>query len=103
MSSSDTVDTIGFCFTGLSSSRYHNLHEKYVSLKSAWILLNTQSNCDILKDIYEKQGERLILKSNGGGDIRTSQVGNIHGYGKVWFNEKSMANILSFANVQKKF
>ena len=107
--SSDTVDTIGFCFANLGSSRYKDLDDKYVSLKSTWILLDTQSNCDIfknkdlLKDVHEKEGERLILKSNGNGDIRTSQVGNISGYGEVWFNEMSMANILSFANVRKKF
>ena len=91
LSSLDTFDTIGFCFTGLSSSRYHDLDEKYVSLVSTWILLDTQSNRDVfknknlLKDIHEKQGEQLILKSNGGKDICTSQVGNICGYGKVWF------------------
>ena len=72
-------------------------------------MLDAQSNCDILKnkdllqDIHEKPGERLVLKSNGNGDICTSQVGYIKGYGEVWFNEQSMANILSFANVRKKF
>ena len=43
-----------------------------------------------------KKGERLILKLNGNGFIRTSQNGNICGYGNVRFNEKLMANILSF-------
>ena len=57
----------------------------------------------MLSNINEKKGEGLILKWNGDGVIRTSQVGNICGYGDVWFNEKSMANILSFANVRKKF
>lgn len=113
-SSNISNDTIGFCFTGLSkfcftgTARYRDLEDKYISIKSTWILLDTQSNCDIFKnkrllhDIHEKPGERLILKSNGNGDIRTSLVGNIRGYGEVWFNEQSMANILSFSNVRKK-
>ena len=105
----NSSNTIGFCFANVDSSRYKNLDDKYISLKSTWILLDTQSNCDIfknralLKNIHKKPGERLILKSNGDGDIRTNQVGNIHGYGEVWFNKQSMANILSFANVKKKF
>ena len=50
-----------------------------------------------------KKGEQLICKLNGDGVICTSQVGNIRGYGEICFNEKSMANILSFASVRKKF
>ena len=34
VSSSDTADTIGFCFTGLSSYRYRDLDNKYTSIKS---------------------------------------------------------------------
>ena len=114
VSSNVSTDTIGFCFTGLARycftgmARYRDLEDKYVSIKSTWILLDTQSNCDIFKnkrllhDIHEKPGERLILKSNGNGDICTSLVGTIRIYGEVWFNEHSMANILSFSNVRKK-
>lgn len=96
----DLLEIIGFCFANVDLSRYRDLDDKYESLKSTWILLDAQSNCDIfknedlLKDTHEKRGDHFILKSNGDDDIRTSQVGNIRGYGEVWFNEHSMANIL---------
>ena len=106
-SSIGSTDTVGFCF--MSMSRYRTIEDSFGSLKSTWILLDTQSNCDIfrnkqlLHDIREKPNHRLVLKSNGNGDIRTNMIGTIKGYGDVWYNPQSMANILSFANVRRKF
>ena len=89
--------------------KFTDLQEKLVSIKPSWILLDTQSSCDIFKNreflqnIHTKTDGGLILKSNGNDDIRTCEVGTIEGYGEVWYHEDSLANILSFANVRKRF
>ena len=79
------------------------------SLNPAWVLLDTQSSCDIfnnselLVDIKVEKGQGLQLHSNGTGLIETNQQGTVQGYGKVWYLPKSLANIMSFTNVRKKF
>ena len=40
---------------------------------------------------------------NGDGPIKTNSTGNVKGYGKVWYHPDSLANVMSFANVCKKF
>ena len=42
------------------------------------------------------------MHSNGG-NLRATKMGTVKGYGDVWYNKHSLANILSFANVRKKF
>ena len=42
------------------------------------------------------------MHSNGG-NFRATKMGTVKGYGDVWYNKNSLANILSFANVRKKF
>jgi len=101
---SPTNDYMGFGFVQVSlfqsGARVSGIHKD-------WLLLDTQSNCDIfmnpslLKNIRNNPTGSLVLQSNGG-EMEASQVGDIPGYGKVWFNGNSMANILSFANVRKK-
>ena len=79
------------------------------SLNPAWVLLDTQSSCDIfnnsdlLEDIKDKEGRGLRLHSNGNGLLETNLQRTVKGYGKVWYHPKSLANIMSFANVRKKF
>ena len=74
-----------------------------------WVLLDTQSSCDIfnnsdmLKNIHQEPGPGLKLHSNGNGLIETNMMGVVKGYGKVWYHPDSLANIMSFANVRKKF
>ena len=78
-------------------------------LNPKWVLLNTQSSCDIfnnadlLQDIKVEPGSGLSLHSNGDGLIETNMTGMVQGYGRVWFHPKSLANIMSFSNVRKKF
>jgi len=47
-------------------------------------------------------GNHLVLRSNGG-SLETDMVGDVRGYGTMWYHPDSLANILSFANVRKKF
>jgi hypothetical protein len=58
------------------------------------------NNAKMLVDIHEVDMP-LVLESNGGGHQVTYQMGTISDFGKVWFNENSIANILSLADVRK--
>jgi hypothetical protein len=58
------------------------------------------NNAEMLVDIHQVDTP-LVLESNGGRHQTTYQMGSIPGFRKVWYNEKSIANILSLAEVQK--
>jgi hypothetical protein len=58
------------------------------------------NNAAMLVDIHDVETP-LELESNGGGHQVTYQMGTIPAFGKVWFNEDSIANILSLADVRK--
>ena len=55
-----------------------------------------------LTKIRTVPGPGLHLRFNGGTMV-TNMVGEIPGYGTVWYHTKSLANILSFSNVRKLF
>ena len=95
----------GFSFTQIE----YNLTQHEHSLNPLWVLLDTQSSCDIfrnsdlLENIKVEPGPGLRLHSNGSGLIETNLMGVVKGYGKVWYHPDSLANIMSFANVRKRF
>jgi Reverse transcriptase (RNA-dependent DNA polymerase)/Zinc knuckle len=70
-----------------------------------WILLDSQStvsvfnNRALLTDI-RKSNTILRVHTNGGTQISTEK-GHIRNFGDVWYNPKSLANILSMAEVRK--
>ena len=74
-------------------------------LPESWVLLNNQSTCDIFAN------EKLltnILNADGymelatqAGSITTNMVGDLPGYGTVWFHPNGIANILALVNVKK--
>ena len=86
---SDTTNWMNFSFP-LNPPGFYLIHN--------WTAIFFK-NRKFLHDIHHKSGPGSILKSIGDVDI----LGTVHGYGEVWFNEKSIANILSFANVCRKF
>ena len=81
---------------------------RYNGVKATWILLDTQSNCDIfrnpeyLTNIKKHDKKELTILSNGG-SMTVNKTGYLRNYGEVWFERNSMANILSMSNVRKKF
>jgi len=81
---------------------------RYQGLNKNWILLDSQSNCDIfcnkelLKDVWHEDGALLCIHSNGG-VLETKMKGMLHNYGTVWYSENSLANILALSNVRKQF
>ena len=71
-----------------------------------WVLLNSQSTVSVfrkkslLSNIREG-AKRLRLIMNGGEQISTL-VGDLRNFGTVWYNQTSLANMLSMADVRKR-
>ena len=95
----------GFCMAQFDFT----LTQLKAKLKPTWILLDTQSSCDIFnnKDLLENiicnNQPSLKLYSNRNLFIKTNMKGTVRGYGSVWFHPDSLANILSFSNIKKNF
>lgn len=83
-------------------------HKKKSPLKPSHILLDSQSNMDILNheqlvlNVREVVGVGMELQSNGGGSLKTRRKGFVKGYGYVWFDERSKANINNLSNMIRK-
>ena len=77
------------------------------NIPSNWILLDNQSTIDIfhnkafLKNI--RPAARDIIVHTNAGTTRTKLVGDLPGYGVVYYEPKGIANILSLARVKDRF
>ena len=75
-------------------------------LPKEWILLDNQSTVDVfsnknlLRNIRE-HAHTMNIHCNAG-TTRTNLVGELVGYGTVWYNPKGIANILSLARVRER-
>ena len=83
-------DRVTFGFFQVSYAMMQS--DRYKRLSSNWVLLDSQSNCDIfcnkklLMNIRSSdEGSTLWLVSNGG-ELVTNQVGDITNYGRVWYS-----------------
>jgi Reverse transcriptase (RNA-dependent DNA polymerase)/Zinc knuckle len=69
----------------------------------SWLLLDNQStvdvvsNSELLVDIHEGLGSMTIYCNAG--STKTTLVGELPGYGTVWYNPNGIANILSVSRV----
>jgi hypothetical protein len=104
-----------FCFVNVASNPFQNItSSQQIILRNGgfvdpyWILLDTQStvnlfnNRHLLSNIRMSSGPPLRCYCNGGYQDSTL-VGTLDGYGDVWFNPNSLANILSMAHVSQHF
>ena len=63
--------------------------DRYRGLKSNWVLLDSQSNCDIfcnpqlLKNIRPVNDDAKLRLVSNGGELITNQIGDIPNYGTV--------------------
>ena len=76
------------------------------TIPDTWILLDNQSTIDVFKskkllaDIT-KSPNTMTINCNAG-SATTNQVGELPGYGQVWYHPSGIANILSLARVREK-
>jgi hypothetical protein len=72
-----------------------------------WILLHSESTVSIfsngkfLKNIRHCGNEQGLRVYSNGGHQDTHMIGNLPGFGPVWYNKGSLANLLSLAAVRK--
>ena len=70
-----------------------------------WILLDSQSTISVFKNAKFltniRNSGRMLRAITNGGHQDSSMVGDFPNLGEVWFNEDSIANILSLAEVRK--
>ena len=77
------------------------------SIPKTWVLLDSQSTVDIfcnprlLKNI-RKTADGMRIHCNAGSRL-TNYVGDLPGYGTVWYDPKAIANILSLRRVREQY
>ena len=87
-------------------TNFYNNKETASKLRD-WILLDNQSTTDVfcnnnLLNNIRSTNESLKMITNGG-EFTTQNKGTLKNYGDVWYDNKAVTNILSLANMVKKY
>ena len=122
-SESEESDTLSWCmvnvgFNMTNKSRKSSCHSKQLTrvqkeikkqgnICKYWILLDSESTIDIIRDENllrnirrVEEGQEMRCFTNGGHQDSVL-IGDLPGYDTVWFNPESIANILSLARVSR--
>ena len=86
-----------------NNKRANDFHQHHQSTPRSYIILDNQSTVDVFcNPVFLRNirtfGRTLHLSCNAG-TVTVNQVGNLHGYGKLWYHPKGIANILRLCNV----
>ena len=83
---------------------YHLNNNRYLDTD---ILLDTGSTFSVLKNkdmlLNIRDGDRTLKAYTNGGRQDSNKIADLPGFFPVWYNEASMINILSWADVRRKF
>lgn len=97
----ETVSSMGFSFSQGEDGKTRS------NIPKNWILLDNQStinlfcNRDMLVNVRESTNS-MTVRCNAGSRV-TNLVGELPGFGTVWFDPEAIANILSLKLVQEKY
>jgi hypothetical protein len=97
--SSENIPTPGW--SGAHVQFYQAQDMKSLILLDNGYTVNLFCNPNMVSDIKETN-EALELSTNGG-ELRTNKHANVPGYGEVWYDEKAITNIFSFALMEDKY
>jgi hypothetical protein len=94
-----------FQFVHVSSEDGMTFHQEEQIVPNSWILLDNQSTVDVfcnrsLLTNVRETNKVMNIRCNAG-VTRTNMVGELNGYGTVWYNPKGIAKILSLSQVEK--
>jgi hypothetical protein len=83
------------------------VHGKESRYKDTDILIDTGSTCSVIMNkkmlLNVTESSKTLRAYTNGGHQDSNQEGDFPGFFKVWYNPKSMLNILSFKDVRKRF
>jgi hypothetical protein len=84
---------------------FHQRDTRSNIIPDTWILLDSQSTVSVFKNrllLSNIRTSRTTLRvhTNGGTQL-SRKIGTVNNFGDVWYNEDSLANILSMAAVRK--
>ena len=84
---------------------FTQMTDDYSNIPSHWVLLDSQSTVSVFKyrgylSNIRQSPSTLKVKTNGGVQTCT-KIGEVKNFGTVWYDPKSLTNILSLAAVRK--
>ena len=78
---------------------------KYSSINNEWILLDTQSTVSVFNNMQYltniRESKETLHAITNGGYQDSHMVGEFPNLGTVWYNQHSIANILSIKEVRR--
>ena len=81
--------------------------EKFSNPPPSWLLLDIKSAVDIIANKYMvpniNRSEITITLHCNAWSRQVEYTANLNGYGRVWYNPKAIANILSLSRATRKY